>query len=173
MQKGLLQRALPLCTMTEETWVRFALCFSLKLLLTRVLTAYLVKAELGSHRQEFMMVVDTGSSDTWVYNKDCDSKACLAHERYDHAKSTDYKRNGNSFNVTYGTGDSYGTFVTDRIKIGDFDLTTKFGLINEVSDIFAHFPLDGILALGFDFVSMSGERGFLEELVRTTELPCG
>ncbi|RPA75525.1 acid protease [Ascobolus immersus RN42] len=126
--------------------------------------AYLVDVELGSQGQKLKMVVDTGSSDTWVYGQACEKKACLAHTRYDHSLSSDFKEEDLPFTVHYGTGDSKGNFVTDRMKVGDFDFVTKFGIISEASDVFIGFPLDGILALGFNNVSMSGQPGFLEEL---------
>lgn len=112
-----------------------------------------------------MLVVDTGSSDTWIYNKDCTDKACLAHEQYDHVKSHDFRYQEHPFMVVYGTGNSSGTFVQDRMKVGPFDFITRFGLVNKVSDLFVNFPLDGILAMGFNNVSMSGMPGFLKELV--------
>jgi hypothetical protein len=68
------------------------------------------------------MVPDTGSSNLWVYSKKCYSIPCWTHPTFDATKSSSYTKDGQVFDITYGSGSVKGTVGKDVAKIGD-DIT--------------------------------------------------
>ena len=67
---------------------------------------------IGTPPQEFNVIFDTGSANTWIPSKECHSFACLLHRRYDSGKSSTFVANRTSFAIRYGTGAVEG-FVSD------------------------------------------------------------
>merc|ERR1719420_2943307 len=51
-------------------------------------TAYYGEVQVGSPRQAFVVVFDTGSGNLMVPSTYCQSSACTMHQRFDHKKST-------------------------------------------------------------------------------------
>lgn len=60
--------------------------------------------EIGNPPQEFTVIFDTGSSNTWVPSKKCHSLACYLHNRYDSSESETYERDSREFAIRYGSG---------------------------------------------------------------------
>ena len=54
-------------------------------------TQYFVDITLGSDDQKFTVVPDTGSSNLWVYSKNCHAIACLKHNRFNPKSSETYE----------------------------------------------------------------------------------
>lgn len=75
--------------------------------------------QLGTPPQEFNVIFDTGSSNTWIPSKECYSFACLLHRRFDSSKSTTFAANRTSFAIRYGTGAVEGFISEDTMRIGD------------------------------------------------------
>merc|ERR1719460_387730 len=65
---------------------------------------YFIEVSVGTPAQNFTVVPDTGSSNLWLYSKSCWSVPCWTHALYDNTKSTTYKKNGEAFDITYGSG---------------------------------------------------------------------
>lgn len=113
------------------------------------LVAYFMVVEVGTHRQQMKLVIDTGSSDTWVPSKLCKTPACLVHNRYDFARSTEFTPFTNKYHIDYGSGNVTGQIIEDIISFGPFSFKTRFGLSYFLSHHFKSFPIDGIVGLGF------------------------
>lgn len=83
---------------------------------------YSADITLGTPAQKFTVLVDTGSSDLWVYSsdntKDCSNNACQATGQYDSSASSSYKFLSNDFSIQYVSGSAAGDWVTDVITIG-------------------------------------------------------
>lgn len=60
--------------------------------------------EIGTPPQEFTVIFDTGSSNTWVPSKKCHSLACYLHNRYDSSDSETYEKDSREFAIRYGSG---------------------------------------------------------------------
>ena len=60
--------------------------------------------EIGTPPQEFTVIFDTGSSNTWIPSKKCHSLACYLHNRYDSSESETFERDPRKFAIRYGSG---------------------------------------------------------------------
>ncbi|GBC10559.1 hypothetical protein RclHR1_09720001 [Rhizophagus clarus] len=111
--------------------------------------SYYGKVLIGN--QKFNMLMDTGSSNIWVPNKNCTSASCRNHNDYDSDKSPTFTREGNAWSITYGTGSASGVTGKDNVKIAGFTAKKQiFGLAYNVSTDFVGLESDGILGLAFN-----------------------
>jgi cathepsin D len=112
-------------------------------------TAYFGTITIGN--QNFNILMDTGSSNLFVPNTNCTTAACQNHNSFDLKKSKTFKKEGNPWNITFGTGSASGVTGIDNVKIGDFTAENLvFGLADNLSDDFVGLESDGILGLAFD-----------------------
>jgi hypothetical protein len=118
-------------------------------------TQYFVDVKIGTPSQVFTVVPDTGSSNLWVYSSKCWALVCLYHTKYDSSKSSTYKKNGEKFAITYGSGSISGTVSEDVSNLGGADATIGFGEITSVSGLaFYASQMSGILGLAYDTISV-------------------
>lgn len=109
--------------------------------------AYFVQAKIGSAKQPMYMLLDTGAGTSWVMGSDCGSEPCDMHDTFDVSTSDSHKDPGQHFSVSYGSGAVKGANARDTISVGGVDVTMEFGVANDTSDDFKHFPFDGILGM--------------------------
>ncbi|CAG8470072.1 16184_t:CDS:1 [Racocetra fulgida] len=102
-------------------------------------------------KQEFNVLLDTGSSNLWIPNKNCTSAICQNHNRFDSSKSQTFTPEGNPWSIEYVVGFTSGITGIDNIKIGCFTADKQiFGLATNVSNDDIVLEYDGILGLAFD-----------------------
>ncbi|CAI5447159.1 unnamed protein product [Caenorhabditis angaria] len=118
--------------------------------------AYFGNITLGTPKQTFLVVLDTGSSNLWIPDKSCGTSektsACAKKNKYVAEKSTSYEEDGRIFNINYGTGSASGYFGKDTLCFSDTTLCIKsqvFGQATHLAPFFARQEIDGILGLGF------------------------
>ncbi|KAK1999998.1 eukaryotic aspartyl protease [Colletotrichum falcatum] len=130
--------------------------------------SYFAQVKLGSNKKPMWMLMDTGAGTSWVMGSSCQSAACEKHGSFGPPDSTTYGAKGETFSVAYGSGSVKGDKVTDTVSFAGMDLDFKFGVANETSDDFNHFPFDGILGL-----SMAGGEtdNFMQVVKNSTQLP--
>jgi len=85
----------------------------------------------------------------FMYKAPAPKNACTGKHLFDGSKSSSYKKNGQSFQITYGTGACSGYIATDKVCLGDICVDNGFGVATSLAPFFADQPLDGILGLGF------------------------
>ncbi|KAG5355169.1 Candidapepsin [Yarrowia sp. B02] len=82
---------------------------------------YSVSLKLGTPAQDFNVLLDTGSSDLWVYSSkdktDCDNGNCDFTGQFNAALSSTYHFLNNDFSINYVGGTSSGSWGTDTLQI--------------------------------------------------------
>lgn len=119
-------------------------------------TQYFIEVDVGTPGQTFTLVPDTGSSNLWMYSKNCRSIPCRTHNTYDASKSSTYVKDGADFVIQYGSGGVTGYVSHDVATFGGATATMGFGEVQKVSGpTFYVSQMDGIIGLGYDSISVN------------------
>lgn len=110
--------------------------------------SYFSTLNFGSKNQEMHMLIDTGSTNTWVFGSDCKSSACSIHNTFGADDSTTLSTTTKPFQLAYGTGEVDGIMASDKVQFANYTLQLEFGLAKTASNDFNNYPMDGILGLG-------------------------
>jgi hypothetical protein len=97
-----------------------------------------------------------GSSDfSFMYQPGvlASKNACSGKHLFDGSKSSTYKKNGQKFQIQYGTGSCSGYLANDNVCMGDICINTGFGVATNLAQFFAGQPMDGILGLAFQSIA--------------------
>jgi cathepsin D len=127
--------------------------------------SYFSSMTFGSKGQSLYMLLDTGSSDTWVMGTGCKSTACGNHNTFGKVNSDTLKVTTTQFSDVYGTGNVSGVIVTDNVQLAGMKVPLTFGLGSTVSDHFANYPMDGLLGLGRPSGSTLNAPTFMQALI--------
>ncbi|CAN6674940.1 aspartic proteinase yapsin-3 [Trichomonascus vanleenenianus] len=82
---------------------------------------YSTTVSIGTPPQSLNLLLDTGSSDTWVYSPSSKFQGQgkpKPNSFFDPSKSNSFKSNGTSYKIQYGIGTTTGQWGTDSFKIG-------------------------------------------------------
>ncbi|SAL99605.1 hypothetical protein [Absidia glauca] len=135
------------------------------------LLQYGIQVQIGDPGQEFLLLFDTGSSDTWVPSRKCtEEKGCLSGRHYDPAASSNYQGDVDSVNITYGIGAATGHYFVDSLQVGDLSVPSQMlvkmddnqgpiaqqNVGNQVDDSNSTV-IDGIFAAGFPAGTMMAQ----------------
>ncbi|XP_017023424.1 lysosomal aspartic protease [Drosophila kikkawai] len=117
---------------------------------------YTCKMTLGTPKQSFTVLPDTGSSNVWVPGLYCTSKACRTHNRYRPRKSSTFIKVGKKFAIEYGSGAVQGVLAKDKLGIAGLSIANQTFAIttNEPGSAFVDALFDGILGLGYESISV-------------------
>jgi len=145
-------------------------------------TAYFGSVGIGSPKQTFQVVFDSGSGNLLVPASDCNSEACVAHSRYNQAESSTAYRvrcDGvqgdehpqDEVTILFGTGEIWGRCVEDQICLGTVCYPGSFiAATYESKSPFISFNFDGVLGLGLLPMSQGTEFNMMERLKHTDKL---
>ncbi|KAF9436437.1 hypothetical protein BGZ76_003999 [Entomortierella beljakovae] len=124
-------------------------------------SGYYGQVEIGTPRQSFDVVFDTGSSDLWVPSSNCNEEGCLSHQRFNGKNSVSYINTNppQPFDIEYGTGDVAGVISGDIISLGGVPSKEpiRFAESLTTSSLFGRASFDGVFGLGYQEMSSSGE----------------
>jgi len=142
-------------------------------------TAYYGRVDIGTPRQSFTVVFDTGSGNLMVPSTYCRTHACTMHRRFDRKKSTtaeDIQADGSpvpagaardQITVTFGTGEISGVFIRDDVCVGSLCTNVHFvGATDETEDPFSAFNFDGVLGLALTQMAQGPEFSVMDLLVQ-------
>jgi len=146
-------------------------------------TAYYGRLEVGTPRQPFTVVFDTGSGNLMLPSTYCKSRACTMHKRFDRKASTtaeDIEADGSAskkgaprdqITVTFGTGEISGVFIKDDVCVGNLCANVHFvGATDETDDPFTSFNFDGVLGLALPEMSQGPDFSIMDHLVTSKAL---
>lgn len=104
--------------------------------------AYFATIGIGSQRKQFLVVMDTGSSDLWVPGANCNSQSCRVHKTLGSGDSTTFQATTQPWAIQYGTGSASGVIVSDSLAIGGLEVQRmSFGVATRLSNNFAQFVI--------------------------------
>ena len=133
--------------------------------------SYFSEMTFGSKGYKLYMLLDTGSSDTWVMGSDCKSTACGNHNTFGKANSDTLKVTTKPFSDVYGTGNVTGMIVTDNVQLAGMKVPLTFGSGSSVSDHFINYPMDGLLGLGRPIGATLNAPTYMEALMDAKLIP--
>ncbi|XP_016969340.2 cyprosin [Drosophila rhopaloa] len=132
-------------------------------------TEYYIKVSFGQPKsQQVTLLVDTASSNLWVYSSDFTKQSCLQHNGYNSSESQTYQANGTSFQIQYASQDNLSGFLsTDTFTIGDLSVKNQtFGVIDSAPlSLCKRSNFDGILGLGLSQIALDGVMTPLDNMI--------
>ncbi|KAG4437437.1 hypothetical protein IFR05_007078 [Cadophora sp. M221] len=128
-------------------------------------TVYLVHLSLGTPAQPVYLLLDTGSSETWV-DPDCTTASsthqqeeCNSFPKYDPFTSSTALDAGYPFELAYGKGTASGEYLLDTFHVAGATITNlQFGWADTTASMFA-----GILATSYGY-ELAGYYCLLDEM---------
>ena len=126
------------------------------------LITYYTNVTIGTPPQSVGLVIDTGSSDTWVPSTNaketCDvSVLGCPYGTFDETRSSTFRNIGHVFSSTYGIIQKFlGTYMTDTLTINGVSIEhLNMALVTNASlppekDLIFEEPTLGIMGLGFN-----------------------
>jgi len=145
--------------------------------------AYFGLVEVGTPRQGFSVVFDTGSGNLIVPGSSCTSQACKVHKRFSVRQSSTAKEVNcdgsevgkgylpDEITITFGTGSITGRCLQDQICLGS--ACTQGALISatdESSQPFAAFDFDGVLGLALPSLAQGSSFSMMQRLSKGPSL---
>ncbi|KAH9854110.1 acid protease [Lenzites betulinus] len=122
--------------------------------------AYLVNVTIGG--QDFMVILDTGSSDLWVVSSDCTTTDCEGVHKYSQTPSLSPL--DVSFHLNYLIGNVSGTVGTETVTLGEYQISSQvFAMANETNGL----GLDGTGNSGIMGLSFPAEAAIDDTTGRT------
>ncbi|KIK81195.1 hypothetical protein PAXRUDRAFT_199653 [Paxillus rubicundulus Ve08.2h10] len=127
-------------------------------------SSYFGSLALGTPPVSFNVILDTGSADLWVADSGCQT-GCSGISVFDSASSSTYQNRGQEFSVTYGSGQVIGILAEDAVQMAGFSVQNQpFGAVTQISSRLLTSPVSGLLGLGWQSISSSGQMPFWETL---------
>lgn len=132
--------------------------------LENTVSMYTADIGIGTPPQYVQVVLDTGSSDLWVYTDGV--KLNEVNETYNPDESSTFNFVSDGFEIEYVSGANKGHYAEDNMKMGELELEAqRFAYVDEVSD--SSPEVNGILGIGFT----SGETASSSESEEYPNLP--
>ncbi|KAG0258597.1 Type I transmembrane sorting receptor [Mortierella polycephala] len=135
---------------------------------------FFVEAYIGTSKQYFRLLPDTGSADTWVPGINCTEGGCASsRNRFSPAESaTSEEQNGN-FSIAYGDGTNVSCLAyKDTVAIGNAIADGQaIGVATFIASNLGIQEYDGILGLSFLAIAASKTSPFMDTLFANGVVP--
>ncbi|KAG8827877.1 hypothetical protein FRC19_011578 [Serendipita sp. 401] len=124
-------------------------------------TVYSARMELGTPPQSFDVLLDTGSSDTWVVAAGCkctglNCSGCTSGKDWDPSTSSTWTQRGKILNIQYGSGLVTGRTGKDVVSLGGFTINDQvIGLVDQAARTLPG-TVEGLLGLAFGTLAKAG-----------------
>ncbi|OCF41401.1 hypothetical protein I317_04792 [Kwoniella heveanensis CBS 569] len=131
---------------------------------------YLCEIQIGTPARTFLLLMDTGSADTWVPSTNCAAEQCGDHTALGTENSNTFLASQRQFQVTYGSGNVAGVLAADTMSIAGMTLKNHamgVTLVESVQFSSARTPFDGLMGLALSKLSNQGVSTPLESLAST------
>ena len=107
--------------------------------------------EIGTPKQRFSVIFDSGSNPLWVPGAKCPDQCCQNHKKFEQHKSSTFKPTGQKTDLYYGTGAVRLDYGVDKVSLGDVEVDWQpFGMTQEVKNTLK-VPLQEKFQGGFPF----------------------
>lgn len=116
---------------------------------------YFADVQIGSSNNKFKLLVDSGSSDTWVTGSDCNN--CGSHNKLGNSDSKSLKISDKEYKISYGTGYVQVKKATDSMNVAGINIKNmNIGVSTSESPEFGgkNIPFDGLMGLGGSSLSI-------------------
>ena len=105
---------------------------------------YSIDIYIGEPKQKFSLVIDTGSSLLWVYNKKCSS--CLSKNKFDSSISKSFIYSEEPIYLNYISGSLKGNICQENMNFNNaFNMPLLYFILIDQSNL--DFEMDGIIGL--------------------------
>lgn len=135
-------------------------------------TQYFAELELGSAKQTFTAILDTGSSNIWVPASSCTSPACSNKASFNPQTSQTFTSRWEPLNIRYGRGIMSGYVGYDTVTFGGYTVENQgVGLATELAADFEGAPFDGIFGLAYQTISSDHVKPWIDTAVEQGVIP--
>ncbi|OCF56098.1 endopeptidase [Kwoniella mangroviensis CBS 10435] len=127
--------------------------------------SYSGQVTIGTPAQDFLLIMDTGSSDLWVAGSTCESSSCTGVSSFNAQDSSSYNTDNSAFNISYGSGDADGYLATDTVSLAGFTVTGQtFAVVTSTTARLISAPLSGLMGLAWKSIASSEATPFWQAL---------
>jgi cathepsin D len=140
-------------------------------------TQFVGSIEIGKPSQNFRVIYDTGSSNTWLPGHQCEEASCDKYGKYDHRKSRTFSRmytqeglgesRRSKFYIKYGSGLVKGKVVQDDVRMGGITLKkARFGEVGyEHGHAFRKGHFSGIVGLAYPSLAAANMYPLFDQVI--------
>lgn len=133
---------------------------------------YFVEAKVGASGTSFQLLVDTGSSDTWVTGSSCNC-GNSGLSKMSASTSSSLKMSNDQYKISYGTGDVSLKLGSDKFQVAGLSLDSyTFGVTSSESDDFgsSKIPFNGLIGLGGSSLSVTKKQTLVQALKKNGKI---
>jgi cathepsin D len=132
---------------------------------------YFGQVSVGTPKQNFNVILDTGSADFWLADTACTNQQCDGVALFNPGGSSTYKSSTTPFSITYGTGAVKGYLSADTVSLAGYTVDDQtFAIAEQLADNSLNAPTSGIMGMGFQSLAQSGATPFWQVLVEQNKL---
>ncbi|RCN23747.1 eukaryotic aspartyl protease, partial [Ancylostoma caninum] len=140
---------------------------------------YIGEVDFGTPGQPLLLVMDTGSSNLWAIDNNCDLDACdgsplsgYTRHKFNTNDSSTFHAEKEDFAIQYGSGFCSGYLATDTISFAGINISKlEFGVATYLDDIFGYVPMDGIFGLGWPAIAVDNVTTPIQRILSELDKP--